>query len=69
MPPEIFMEPIQEILETIREMRKSQLQAMEIQRQAVKRVRAIILYGAIFFGIVLAAYIIWCFILIRHTTN
>ena len=49
------MEPLQEILETVREIRKGQLEALEWRRRYIRKAR--IIWAVIL--ILLVAYLVW----------
>ena len=57
------MDPIQEILETVREMKAMQIQSRQTQLQAVTR----LLFGGLFFGIITVAYIAWSWFVLSHS--
>ena len=61
------MDPIQEILEIVREMRTMQVQARQTQLEAVKRLRRIIRFGGLSFGVILVAYIAWSWFILSHS--
>lgn len=56
------MDPIQEILETVRLMRQTQLDAL-------KRSRRFIRFGGLFFVVITVAYIIWAWFILAHSGN
>jgi hypothetical protein len=60
------MDPIQEILETVRAMRATQVESRQTQLEAVRRVRRFVLFGGVFFGIIILAYVLWCWFIIAH---
>jgi hypothetical protein len=51
------MDPMQEILETVREIRKNQSEGLEWRRIYMRRMRVFF----VFFFILLVAYIVWVF--------
>lgn len=61
------MDPIQEILETVREMKAMQIQSRQTQLQAVTRLRRFVLFGGLFFGIITVAYIAWSWFVLSHS--
>ena len=52
---------MQEILETVREIRKGQLEALEWRRRYVRKVRII----SAFFLVMVVAYVVWAVIALR----
>ncbi|HEY1687223.1 MAG TPA: hypothetical protein VGG19_20855 [Tepidisphaeraceae bacterium] len=60
------MEPLQEILQTVREIRQAQIAARETQLKAVKTYRRLLALGGLFFLIIVASYIIWCYVVVTH---
>jgi hypothetical protein len=61
------MDPIQEILETVRAVRQAQIEARQTQLKAVNTYRRIIVIGGFGFAILLIAYVIWCYVIIAHS--
>lgn len=61
------MDPIEEILKTMKDIRQAQIEARETQLDAIRRSRRFIRFGALFFAIVSMAYVAWCWIIIGHS--
>jgi len=62
------MDPTDEILQIVKEIRQAQIDARKTQLDAVQRSRRLILLGGIFFAILTVAYIVWCWVVVTHTT-